>query len=142
MKLKQILNEMLVEKNIAYTTIAGKEAAVDIFENPTEEQLKESGENPRAVKTIDGKIYSVSNQDEFNIVHKDIVNILSQKKYITDKYRKNWWRKAESLNEFVCIIKERNKWFISELYGFYGLDVKSKAKDIKEKYGSMIQTKQ
>ena len=138
MKLKQILNEMLVEKDVAYTTITGEKAVVDIFENPTEEQLKESGKYPRAIKTIDGKKYSVSNQDEFYMVHKDIVDILSQKKYITDKYRKNWWRKAESLNEFICIIKERNKWFISELYSLYGVDVKSKAKDIKEKYGSMI----
>jgi len=119
MKLKVIINEMLEDKDFAYKNIfgRGRKVKMDIFVNPTQEELKEAGRIViRAVKTIEGKIYTVSDQEENGIIHEDLVDIFSEKGYITSDYNEDWWKNPESLNHYVCIARHRGKWVISESY--------------------------
>lgn len=116
MKLKEVLNEMLVDKDVIYKNVFGNKSKFDIYENPTLEQLREAGPDARAVKTINGKIYIVSDQDANGIIHEDLVNILSEHGYVTSKYNDNWWKESESLNEYICIIRDKGRWAVSESY--------------------------
>lgn len=116
MNLKEILSEMLADKDVVFKNIFGNKSKFDIFENPTPEQLREAGPDARAIKTINGKIYTVSDQDTNGIIHEDLVRIFSENGYITSKYNDNWWKEVESLNHFVCIIRNKGRWEISENY--------------------------
>lgn len=133
MKLKEVLNEMLVDKDVIYKNVFGNKSKFDIYENPTPEQLKEAGPDARAVKTINGKIYIVSDQDTNGIIHEDLVNILSKNGYITSKYNDNWWKEPESLNHYVCIIRDKGRWVISESYNFR-MNFKEFKEEVLEKY--------
>jgi hypothetical protein len=139
MKLKYLI-EKLIDKDVNYYNIDfDVKQKIDIHKNPysaeLNELIKEAKNRLRAVKTIDGNIYTVGNQFENNILHEDIIKILAKQGYISNKYVNDWWLINDSINEFLCIERKRNNWHISESYETTkGLEIKK----IKEKYKNVV----
>lgn len=137
MKLKKIL-ETLMDKDVDYyNDLEGKRLKTNIYKNPSGSELKkllrEAGGRLRAVKTINGKIYTTDEQEESNIIHETLVVLLSKEDYITNEFNNSWWRDEDSINHFLCIENDGKGWRIGESYHllFKNEDF---PKRVKEKY--------
>jgi len=117
MNLRNIINEMLSDKEVVYKTIRNRKVKLNVYVNPTPEEMDDAySDEIRGIKTIKGDIYIVSDQEFNSIIHEDIVNICSQVGNITSEFNNDWWKNINSINHYLCIIWKRNKWYISESY--------------------------
>ena len=93
---------------LKYKTIYGEKTYYEIFKNPTIDELKKANPyNPvRGVILKNGEFYIIAPSSE--IVHSNIVEILINTDIIKNWMGGNWWRKKESLNEFLCIVQFEN----------------------------------
>lgn len=138
MKLKQILNEQLIKKDVSYSNfIADETEKFDIhsFKSISFENLKVTGTaTPRVVKTIDGKFLTISKQDVNEALHEDIVRILIENGFLPKTHKNNWWKDPDSLNDYICIERNKGKWFASESYSFDNVSQEEFENLVKSKY--------
>ncbi len=122
------INEAFIKK------VKKGENIYDIITLTMSDNVLRKLDGPRAVKLPNGKIVSLTNQSK--IIHEDIVDILSDEGIIPKTYKRNWWLKFKSIEDFLCIEYVKGKWQISESYEFS----KEEKKIVKESYKNVVIT--